>query len=158
MDLTDYLVCFCLSRTVCIVLQINACVFILFPHTVRPVIVKVVTVEVSVWLNPYIIHIIGTFFRISVIFFLFLFSKLTGPLASHRCRTPHTMSNVFYTLTNHNQMYLIWPSHWPALPRSLCDWLRLTNWVCVGPFQLSAPAFAPLKLRKQTVSLAAGPP
>lgn len=32
-------------------------------------------------------------------------------------------------------------------PRSLCERLGLSNWVCVGPFQLGGP------FRKQTVSL-----
>lgn len=45
-------------------------------------------------------------------------------------------------------------SHWPVWPRSLCGRLGLSSWVCVGPLQLSAPAFPPLTFRKQTVSLA----
>ncbi|TNN57884.1 hypothetical protein EYF80_031883 [Liparis tanakae] len=45
-------------------------------------------------------------------------------------------------------------SHWLLRPRSLCNRLGLSNWVCVGRARLSAPALPPLRFRKQTVSLA----
>lgn len=131
---------------------------IFFSLSILSVGVKAATQEVFVCLYPHSMHIISTFSEFSMMlhfffFFLFLFFFFFFRFSISTCvprdAERQSLSNNVKPQVN----TLILSSHWLLWPRSLCDRLWLSNWVCVGPLQLSMPAL-PLRLRKQTVSLA----